>query len=54
MGLELYARIEEYLDFEEEVRRLHKEFLAILFKKKAQQCFGYWMRTRGFFRTSEI
>lgn len=34
MGLELYARIEEYLDFEEEVRRLHKEFLAILFKKK--------------------
>lgn len=34
MGLELYARIEEYLDFEEEVRRLHKEFLGILFKKK--------------------
>lgn len=33
MGLELYARIEEYLDFEEEVRRLHKEFLAILLKK---------------------
>lgn len=34
MGLELYARIEEYLDFEEEVRRLHKEFLGLLFKKK--------------------
>lgn len=34
MGLELYARIEEYLDFEEEVQRLHKEFLGILFKKK--------------------
>jgi cyclopropane fatty-acyl-phospholipid synthase-like methyltransferase len=33
MGLELYARIEAYLDFEEEVRRLHKEFLAILFQK---------------------
>ena len=33
MGLELYARIEEYLDFEEEVRRLHKEFLNILFPK---------------------
>ena len=34
MGLELYARIEEYLDFEEEVRRLHKEFLGLVFKKK--------------------
>ncbi|WP_419770543.1 MAG: class I SAM-dependent DNA methyltransferase [Candidatus Marinarcus sp.] len=34
MGLNLYARIEEFLDFEEEVRRLHKEFLSILFHKQ--------------------
>ncbi|MFA7091699.1 MAG: class I SAM-dependent methyltransferase [Arcobacteraceae bacterium] len=36
MGLELYARIEEYLDFEHEIRRLHKEFLSLLFAKKPQ------------------
>ncbi len=34
MGLDLYARIEEYLDFEEEVRALHKEFLTILSTKE--------------------
>ncbi len=33
MGLELYAKIEEYLDFEEEMIQLHKEFLAIIFEK---------------------
>jgi len=33
MGLELYAKIEEYLDFEEEVIQLHKEFLSIIFEK---------------------
>jgi cyclopropane fatty-acyl-phospholipid synthase-like methyltransferase len=33
MGLELYARIEAYLDFEDEIRRLHKAFLNILFAK---------------------
>ncbi len=33
MGLELYSKIEEYLDFEEEVIQLHKEFLSIIFEK---------------------
>ncbi|MFA7083808.1 MAG: class I SAM-dependent methyltransferase [Arcobacteraceae bacterium] len=33
MGLELYAHIEEYLDFEDEIRKLHKEFLNLLFPK---------------------
>ena len=27
MGLDLYAKVEPYLDFEEEVYFLHKEFL---------------------------
>lgn len=30
MGLDLYARIEPYLDFEEEVYTLHKEFLRFV------------------------
>jgi len=33
MGLELYAKIEEYLDFEEEVIQLHKAFLGEIFEK---------------------
>ena len=34
MGLNLYAKIEQYLDFEEEVISLHKEFLSLVFEKK--------------------
>ena len=30
MGLELYAKIEPYLDFEEEIYTLHKEFLKFI------------------------
>ena len=30
MGLDLYAKIEPYLDFEEEVYKLHKEFMAFV------------------------
>ncbi|MEZ4694277.1 MAG: class I SAM-dependent methyltransferase [Aliarcobacter sp.] len=30
MGLDLYARIEPFLDFEEEVYLLHKEFLRFV------------------------
>lgn len=30
MGLELYAKIESYLDFEEEIYTLHKEFLRFV------------------------
>ena len=30
MGLDLYARIEPYLDFEEEIYSLHKEFLKFI------------------------
>ena len=33
MGLDLYAKIEPYLDFEDEVRYLHKAFLSIIFEK---------------------
>ncbi len=33
MGLDLYAKIEPYLDFENEVRALHKAFLGIVFEK---------------------
>ncbi|MCP4970965.1 MAG: class I SAM-dependent methyltransferase, partial [Arcobacter sp.] len=33
MGLELYAKIEEYLNFEDEVKELHKAFLTIIFEK---------------------
>jgi cyclopropane fatty-acyl-phospholipid synthase-like methyltransferase len=33
MGLELYAKIESYLEFEDEVKQLHKEFLGIIFEK---------------------
>lgn len=33
MGLELYARIEEFLDFEDEVKDLHSAFLKIIFEK---------------------
>lgn len=34
MGLNLYAKVEAYLDFEEEVRQLHKAFLGLLFEKQ--------------------
>jgi SAM-dependent methyltransferase len=34
MGLNLYAKIEEYLDFEDEVFRLHSEFMSIIIEKK--------------------
>src|SRR5574344_2114503 len=30
MGLDLYAKIEPYLDFEEEIYSLHKEFLKFI------------------------
>ena len=30
MGLDLYAKVEPYLDFEEEVYTLHKEFLRFV------------------------
>lgn len=33
MGLNLYAKIEEYLDFQDEVERLHREFLKIVIDK---------------------
>ena len=33
MGLELYAKVEPFLEFEEEVRHLHKAFLSIIFEK---------------------
>jgi len=33
MGLELYAKIEEYLDFQEEVKELHSAFLGLIFEK---------------------
>jgi cyclopropane fatty-acyl-phospholipid synthase-like methyltransferase len=33
MGLELYAKVEEYLNFEDEVKELHKAFLTIIFEK---------------------
>lgn len=33
MGLELYSKIETYLDFQEEVYALHKEFLSFIFDK---------------------
>jgi len=33
MGLELYAKVEPYLEFEDEVIQLHKEFLSIIFQK---------------------
>ncbi|WP_428026341.1 methyltransferase domain-containing protein [Arcobacter sp.] len=34
MGLNLYAKIEQYLDFEDEVSRLHGAFLSIVLEKK--------------------
>lgn len=33
MGLDLYARIEPYLEFEEQVRELHKKFLELVFNR---------------------
>lgn len=33
MGLDLYARIEPYLEFEEEVKELHKKFLELVFTR---------------------
>lgn len=36
MGLNLYAKVEEYLDFDEEVRQLHKEFLGLLYERQPQ------------------
>jgi len=33
MGLELYARVEEYLDFQDEVKELHSAFLGLIFEK---------------------
>lgn len=37
MGLELYAKIEEHLDFFDEVRALHKTFLTLLFENDAKK-----------------
>ena len=34
MGLDLYAKIEQYLDFEEEVAKLHNKFFEIIFEKE--------------------
>lgn len=36
MGLNLYAKVEAYLDFEEEVRQLHKAFLGLLYERQPQ------------------
>ena len=33
MGLELYSKIEPYLDFQDEVYSLHNEFMSIVFEK---------------------
>lgn len=33
MGLDLYARVEPYLEFEEEVKELHKKFLELVFTR---------------------
>ena len=33
MGLELYAKVEQYLDFQEEVKELHSVFLGLIFDK---------------------
>jgi len=33
MGLELYAKVEEYLNFDEEVKELHSTFLGLIFEK---------------------
>ena len=37
-GLDLYAKVEEYLDFSEEVRQLHKYFLIELLEKDINSC----------------
>jgi len=34
MGLDLYSKIEPYLDFQDEVYELHKEFLSFIMDKK--------------------
>jgi len=34
MGLNLYAKIEQFLDFEDEVSRLHGEFISIILQKR--------------------
>jgi 2-polyprenyl-3-methyl-5-hydroxy-6-metoxy-1,4-benzoquinol methylase len=34
MGLNLYAKIEQFLDFEDEVTRLHSQFLSVILEKK--------------------
>ncbi len=34
MGLELYAKIEEYLGIDEETKSIHKSFLKIIFEKE--------------------
>lgn len=33
MGLDLYARIEPYLEFDEQVKQLHKKFLELVFTR---------------------
>lgn len=33
MGLELYAKVEEYLNFQDEVKELHSTFLGLIFEK---------------------
>lgn len=34
MGLDLYSKIEPYLDFSNEIYKLHKEFMAIIMEKE--------------------
>ncbi len=34
MGLDLYAKVEPYLDFEEQVGELHREFLRLVFENE--------------------
>ena len=36
MGLELYAKIEEYLGIDEETKSIHKSFLKIIFEKECK------------------
>ena len=42
MGLDLYAKVEPYLDFEEEVYTLHKEFLRFVMVNELDNIIDIW------------
>ena len=53
MGLDLYAKVEPYLDFEDEVYLLHKQFMEFVMvneldniKKKQIKTYGDFMKIR--------